>query len=161
MTDNESKYNIYMLHRLLAGIFGETYAITTGTEIAPEEYRAEHFILTQRPTEALHIGRSAIFGQSLPAELGRVDIDSAMDEAYRQVEIDLALLLEKRAKELNRPDLSYLPVELKPRTGSLLSCSVRGCFTKQLMVIKDTTKCPKLVRYFRLLQQNSVNSRVL
>lgn len=156
MTDKNSKYVVHMLRRLPTGIFGETYAIATGTEIAPGEYRAEHFILTQRPSEALHVGNFHIFGGKLPPELGVIDIDFAIAEAYRQAEIDLLLLLEKRAMELERPDLAYLPFDLEPRPGSLLSCWMRGLFTTQITAIKDSTKCPSLAFYLGLLQQNSV-----
>lgn len=156
MTNKSSKYVVYMLRRLPQGIFGETYAIATGTEIAPGEYRAEHFILTQRPSEALHVGNSAIFGGNIPPELGVIDIDFVIAEAYRQAEIDLLLLLEKRAMELERPDLAYLPFELEPRSGALMSCWMRGRFTTQITALKDSTKCSTLAFYLGLLQQNSV-----
>jgi hypothetical protein len=35
-----------MLRRLTTGVFGEAYVIVTGTEVAHDEYTAEHFILT-------------------------------------------------------------------------------------------------------------------
>jgi hypothetical protein len=148
MTDNTSN--------LPAGVFGEAYAIVTGTEVAQGEYRAEHFILTQRPSEALHMGAVDISGNSFPTELGIVDTDFALAEAYRQVEIDLLLLLEKRATELGRPDLAYLPFELEQRPSPFVGCWMRGRFTNQLMAVKDATKCPSLARYLSLLQQISV-----
>lgn len=156
MTDTTSKYVIYMLHRLPAGVFGEAYAIATGTEVAHGEYRAEHFILTQRPNEALKIGTVDISGKSFPAELGTVDADFAIAEAHRQAEIDLLFLLEQRASELGRPDLAYLPFDLKQCPSPLVGCWMRGRFMKQLMAIKDATKCPSLARYLSLLQQISV-----
>src|SRR4051812_49284358 len=100
-----SKYAIYMLRKLPAGVFGETYAVVTGTEVAEGEYQAEHFILTQRPREALHMGDIDISGSGLPAELGTVDVEFAVTEAYRQAEIDTLTLLEKRATELGRPEV--------------------------------------------------------
>jgi len=155
MADKTSKYVVYMLRRLPAGLFGETYAIVSGTEVSQGEYRGEHFILTQRPSEALHMGEFEIAGKSLPPELGTVDTDFAMAEAYRQVEVDLLLLLEKRANELGRPELAFLPFELDQRPSSLMGCWMRGCFTKQLMAIKDATKCSSLATYLSLLEQIS------
>jgi len=124
MTDNASKYATYMLRGLPAGVFGESYAIVTGTEVAQGEYRAEHFILTQRPSDALHHGAVDISGDSFPNELGTVDTDFALAEAYRQVEIDLLLLLEKRATELGRPDVAYLPLNWSndPARSSAVGC---------------------------------------
>jgi len=153
MTDKTSKYAVYMLRRLPPGMFGETYVIATGTEIAPGEYGAEHFILMQRPVEALRVGDVAVFGRSFPPELGTVDADFAIAEAYRQAEIDLLLLLEKRATDLGRTDLAYLPFELALQPGALLGCWMRGRFRKQLMAVKDATKCPALAGYLGLLQQ--------
>lgn len=154
MTNKKSKYVVYMLRRLSPGILGETYAIVTGTEVAPEDYRAEHFLLTQRPSEALHAGHFDIGGK-LPPDVGVIDIDFAITEAYRQVEIDIQLMLEKRAGELERPDLTYQAFELQERSVSLLSCWMRGRFTEQLIFIKNSTKCPSLAFYLNLLQQNS------
>lgn len=157
MTNSSAKYVVYMLRLLPPGIFGEAYAICTGTESSPGQYRAEHFILMQRPSEALHIGTPIVFDSSkFPAELGAIDIDFAITEANRQAEIDLQLLLEKRATELQRPDLAYLPFDLQPRPGSLLSCWMRGRFNEQLNAINRSTKCPSLQSYLGLLQQNSV-----
>ena len=156
MTDNTSKYVVYTLRRLPAGVFGEAYAIVTGTEVTQGEYRAEHFILTQRPSEALQMGAVDISSKSFPAELGAVDADFAMAEAYRQAEIDMLLLLEQRAAALGRPDLAYLPFELEQRTSPIVGCWMQGRFTKQLIAIKGATKCPSLARYLALLQQISV-----
>ena len=118
----------------------------------------EHFILTQRPSQALHVGNFDIFGGNFPPKLDVIDIDFAIAEAYRQAEIDLLLLLEQKAMELKRPDLAYLPFELEPRAGSLLSCWMRRRFTTQITDIKDSTKCPSLDFYLDLLKQNSVIS---
>lgn len=153
MTEEISKFAIYTLRQLPAGMFGETYVVVTGTEMAPGEYFAEHFILTQRPAEALQQGSVAISGKSFPEELGRVDFDFVLAEAYRQAEIDLLWLVEKRATELARPDLAYLPFDLKSCASPFVGCWMRGCFTAQLMVIKGATKCPSLTRYLDLLQQ--------
>lgn len=159
MTDDTSKYNTYMLHGLPAGLFGETYAIVTGTEVSQGEYLAEYFIMTQRPSEALHMSTFDFLGNSFPSELGTVDIDFALTEAYNQVEIDLSLLLEKRVTELNRPDLAYLPFKLEQRNSPFVGCWMRGRFTDQIKNITDVTKCPSLAGYLSLIQQISVAGR--
>lgn len=159
MTDKTPEYSIYMLRGLPAGVFGETYAIVTGTEVAQGEYRAEYFILTQRPIESMKMGAFDIDGNLFPAELGTVDTNFAQAEAYRQAEMDLYLLLEMRASELGRPDVAYLPFELEQRPSPFVGCWMRGCFMKQLMTVKDATKCPSLARYLNLLQQIRVSRR--
>lgn len=159
MADQISKYVIYMLHRLSPGIFGETYVIVTGTEVSPGEYRAEHFILTQRPNETFRMGAFDISGDSFPAELGSIDTEFAIAEAYRQAEIDLQLMLEERATELGRPDLAYIPFELEQQPNSFVSCWMRGRYNKELMAVKDATMCPSLARYLSLLQQIRVVRR--
>ena len=160
MTDKTCEYTIYTLRGLPAGVFGETYAIVTGTEVAQGEYRAEYFILTQRPSESLHIGAFEISGNSFPAELGTVDTIFVQAEAKQQIsDIDMPFLLEKRAIELGRPDVAYIPFELEQRPSPFVGCWMRGCFMKQLMDVKDATKCPELARYLSLLQQISVVRR--
>ncbi|MEO6918677.1 MAG: hypothetical protein ABI171_06615 [Collimonas sp.] len=156
MTDNMSKYTIYTLRGLPAGVFGEAYAIVTGTEVDQGEYTAEHFILTQLPNEALHMGTFDISGNSFPTELGIVDTDFALTEAQHQVEIDLFALLEKRATALGRPDVAYLPIELKLQPRPFVGCAMRGRFMKQFKIVEDATKCPSLARYLGYLQQIKV-----
>jgi hypothetical protein len=162
MTDDKSKYTTYMLHGLPAGLFGEAYAIVTGTEVSQGEYLAEYFIMTQRPSEALHKCAFDILGSSFPSELGTVDTDFALAEAYSQAEIDLFLLLEKRVTELKRPDLAYLPFKLEQRGSPFVpfvGCWMRGRFIDQIKDITDATKCPSLARYLSLIQQISVTRR--
>lgn len=159
MNNNSSKYVVYMLRPPQPVIFGETYAICTGTEISPGKYRAEYFILMQRPTETLHIGPPIIFdGQTFPPGLDAIDMNFAIDEANRQAEIDLLQLLESRAAELQRPELAYLPLGLEPRPSSLMGCWMRGLFSKQIPAIIESTKCPQLAFYLRLLKQNIAGS---
>lgn len=152
------KYDIYTLRQLPPGMFGETYVVVTGVEIAENEYIGEYFVLTQRPAESLNWGSVSISGKSFPKELESVDIDFAMAEAHRQAEIDLQLLVEKRAAQLEREDLAYLPYELKKCASPFVGCWMRGRYTSQLMAIKDATKCPSLARYLNLLRQVSVVS---
>lgn len=153
MTDKTSKYDTYTLRQLPVGVFGETYVIVTATEIALGIYKAEYFILTQRPTEAMHMGSIDIPAKSVPAELGIVDTDFTINEAYLQAEIALFLLLEVRANKLERPDLAYLPFELKQIHSPFVGCWMRGRFTKLLMDVKNSTECPVLKKYISLLQQ--------
>lgn len=159
MTDETSKYIAYSLHRLPTGIFGEAYVIVTGSEVNQGEYRAEHFILTQRPNEALRMDALDISFPSFPEELGSLDVEYVINEARRQAEMSLQLMLEDRAIELNRNDLAYLPFELEQRPNSLLSCWMRGLYTSELMAIKDNTNCPPLSRYLNLLSQTRVEVR--
>jgi len=156
MAKKISKYTTYMLRGLPAGIFGEAYVLVTGTEISQGEFRAEYFIFTQRPAEALKTGQVNISSSSFPPELGIVDVDFVMSEALRQAEIDVFLLIENRATELERSDLAYLPFELSEYPNPFVGCKMRGRFTRQLIDVKDSTQCPSLALYLDLLQQVSV-----
>ena len=125
-------------------MFGATYVIVTGVEIAKNEYIGEYFALTQRPAESLNWGSVSNSGKSFPKELRSVVIDFAMAEAHPQAEIDLQLLVEKRAAQLEREDLAYLPYELKKCASHFIGCWMSGRHTSQLQAIKDTTKSPSL-----------------
>ncbi len=105
---------------------------------------------------ALRTGQVNISSSGFPAELGTVNVDFVMSEALRQAEIDVLLLIENRATELERSDVAYLPFELSEQPSPFVRCKMRGHFTKQLMDVKDSTQCPSLAQYLNLLQQVSV-----
>lgn len=153
MKTETCKYDIYTVRQLPPGMFGETYVVVTGVECAEDEYLGEYFVLTQRPFESLSWGSVSISGKSFPKELGSVDIDFAMAEAHRQAEIDLQLLVEKRATQLERSDLAYLPYELQKCASPFVGCWMRGRFTNQLIAIANQTQCATLSRYLELLRQ--------
>lgn len=156
MTNNTSKYQTYILHGLPAGMFGEAYILITGTEISQGEFRGEYFIFTQRPVEALLKGQVDIFSNGFPEGLGEVNIEFIMSEALRQAEIEVLTLVENRATELERPDLGYLPFELREYPSPFVGCKMRGRFIKQLMDVKDSTQNPSLALHLKLLQQVNV-----
>ena len=114
MTTGNSKYIVYAVRELRPSIFGETYAIATGTEFASAQFIAEYFILTQRPSEDLDAGSLQIGGK-VPPELGVIDVDFALEEAYQQAEIDLSSMLENRANQLGHQELAFAPFELRQR----------------------------------------------
>jgi hypothetical protein len=161
MTTRASKFEIYWVRGLPPGLFGEAYGIVTGSEIVVDEYRSEHFLLTQRPNEAMQMWAFDIFGKSFPAEFGPVNADFAMSEAYRQLENDLQSLLALRATEVGRPDLAYARFELEKRPSPFVGCWMRGLFTAQLVAVKQATKCLSLVTYLGLLQQIKVARAVV
>lgn len=154
MTDDTSKYITYKLRGLSAGLFGEAYAIVTGTEISQGKYLAEYFIMMQRPSEALHKYAFDILESSDPPELDTVDIDFALRQAYNQADSGLSSLLEKRVTELKQPDSAYLPFKLEQCDHRpFVGCWMRGRFIDQIKDITDVTKCPSLARYLSLIQQ--------
>lgn len=146
-------YTVHCIDGLPPGIFGEAYVVCTAYALPDDVFRCEWYILTQRPEEELRRGTFEISGKDLPTELGVVDVNFARAEALSQARIDLLGLLENRAKQLNREDLSYLPFELKNIKNPLLGCWMRGRFTSQLTEIKDITDAPNLKTYLTLLKQ--------
>ena len=156
MTDTTPNYAVYALQGLPAGVFGEAYVVVTGTKISADTYRAEHFILTQRPNEALRMRELDITASTFPAELGVVDEKFSIEEGLRQAEIDVQEMLEARSIDLARPDIAYLRFELRAYANPFVGCKMRGRFVPQLEAMRKTTKCPQLKRYLGLLQQISV-----
>ena len=160
MTTEPSKFSVYSIRGLPAGVWGESYAVVTAFESTPKELTTEFFIMTKRPKEALNSGTLKVVVSALPPELGKIDIEFALQEGLRQTELSLMNLLETRAAELSRPDVAYLQFELKPtKTGALLGCWMRGQFNSQLKDVQASTQCLPLARYLGLLSQVSVITR--
>jgi hypothetical protein len=148
------QYSVYSIRGLPAGVWGESYAVVTAFESAPNELTTEFFIMTKRPTEALHAGSIKIAVSPLPPELGKIDLEFAMQEGLNQTQFLLENLLETRATELSRPDVAYLQFELKQTpTGHLLGCWMRGQFNSQIKGVQAGTQCRPLARYLGLLSQ--------
>lgn len=156
MTETTSKYTVYMMRGLPAGVFGEAYVVVASANVSTGIYRAEYYILTQRPQESLRSGALGITANDLPAELGIVDADFAIGEGLRQAEINIFEMLDNRAIELNRPDVAHLSFDLQKCQNPFVGCRMRGRFLQQLADIGTSTKCPSLSRYMGLLQQVSV-----
>lgn len=156
MTGATSKYSVYMLRGLPPGLFGETYVVVTGVQSPSFDYRAEYFLLAQRPQESLHIGFYEFSAANFPESLATIDVEFSLQEALQQAESYLFDRLEERALQLQRPELSLLQVELKQCAGNLLSCWMRGRFKQQLVQIRDATKCQPLKSYLGLLSQVSI-----
>lgn len=160
MTTQISKFCVYSIRGLPAGVWGESYAIVTAFESTPNELTTEFFIMTKLPKEALNSGNLKVVVSPLPPELGKIDLDFALQEGQRETELSLMNLLEARAAELSRSDVAYLQFELKPtKTGYLLGCWMRGQFNSQLKEVQVSTQCPLLAQYLRLLSQVSVINR--
>jgi hypothetical protein len=159
MIKSNSEYRVSTLRNLPPGLLGsETYSVVTATEINVELIRAEYFLLVQRPFATLHQGTIDLNMADFPAEQERWILSTALDEAQRQVDIETENLLERRANELNRTDLAYLPFEFKSAAVSLMSPWMRGLFEKEIRQILQQTKSPRLQVYLSLLIQNSPNT---
>ncbi|WP_156862538.1 hypothetical protein [Casimicrobium huifangae] len=161
MTTESPKYSVFSIRGLPAGVWGESYAVVTAFESAPDELTTEFFIMTKRPNETLNSGAVKIRVTPLPPELGKIDMEFASEEGLRQTELALMTLLEERAAELSRPDVAYLQFELKPtNTGALLGCWMRGQFNSQIKEVQAKTKCRLLARYLDLYSQVGIIRRV-
>ena len=154
MTTEPSRFSVYSIRGLPAGVWGESYAVVAAFESAPNELTTEFFVMTKRPKEALNSGALKIAVSPLPPELGKIDIEFALQEGLRQTELSLMDLLEARAAELSRPDVAYLQFELKPtNTGDLLGCWMRGQFNSQLKEVQAKTQCRPLAQYLGFFTQ--------
>jgi hypothetical protein len=159
MSTSNRDYTIYRISGLPAGVFGEAYVVCAAYGLPNDVFRGEWYILTQRPQENLQHGMIDVSGKGLPPELGVVDVDFVSAEALSQARIDLLDLLEKRAKQVSREDIAYLPFELQTTQSPLLGCWMRGRFTSQLTKIKDITGATNLRTYLTLLHQVSYTRR--
>ncbi len=160
MPSAKEKYAVYSIRGLPAGVWGESYAVVTAFESAENEFSSEFFVITKRPEESLNSSGIKIEVSPLPEELGKIDLDFALQEGLQQTDILLMEMLEARATELSRPDLAYLKYELIPmNSGNLLSNWMRGQFNSQLSEIKSKTNCPSLSRYLGLLSQVGIITR--
>jgi len=154
MTTESAKFSVYSIGGLPTGVWGESYAVVGAFESAPNELTTEFFLLTARPKEALSSGTFKIAMSPLPPELGKIDLEFALQEGLHQTELSLKNLLEVRATELSRPDVAYLQFELIPTTtGYLLGCWMRGQFNSQLKEVQAKSQCPPLARYLGLYAQ--------
>ncbi len=154
MTTEPSKFSVYSIRGLPVRVWGESYAVVAAFESAPTELITEYFVMTKRPKESLNSDALKIAVSPLPPELGKIDIEFALREGLRQTERLLMDLLEVRADELSRPDVAYLPFELKPtNTGDLLGCWMRGQFNSQLKEVQAKTKCRPLALYLGFLSK--------
>lgn len=157
MSNATSRYSVYSIGGLPAGVWGESYVVVTAYERVQDELVTEYFVLTKRPREALHAGSMIIAASPIPPDLGTIDLEFALQEGQEQARLDLYEMLEARGTELSRPDLAYLQFDLKPsRAGHLLGCWMRGQFNSQISEIKHATNSPSLKQYLGLLSQVAI-----
>lgn len=129
MTDSTSKYTIYQLRGLPPGIFGKSYVVVACDDSLKGKFRAEHYILTQRPHESMQSGVLNM-DNDLPAELGIIDANFVISEGLRQAEIAIFELLGKMSIELDRRDIAILPFNLKECPSPFVGCRMRGLFLR-------------------------------
>lgn len=160
MLKPKSEYRISALRNLPPALLGsETYSVVAATEINLDLILAEYFLLVQRPTAKLIQGTIELNMANFPEELEKWTISNAVDEAQRQIEIEVANLLEGRAEELNRQDLAYLPFEFKSTGVGLIGPWMRGQFQDQIRSILHQTRSPKLKIYLGYLARNLSNTQ--
>jgi hypothetical protein len=116
-------------------------------------WKAEFNILTKRPHEQLTSGIVDFDTASYPPELQPIDEAYMEAEAARQAEIDLSLELEKRATDVKRPELAYLPVKLERTRISPVTLWVRNTFPVKFADMASATKSPELARYLRVVME--------
>lgn len=124
--DDSSRFSVYSIRELPAGVWGESYAIVTAFESGSKELTTECFLITKRPKEDMHSCALPIEVSPIPVELGTIDLDFALQEGLREADLLLMNVLEARATELDRPDVAHFRYELKPTNrGDLLGCCAK------------------------------------
>ncbi|WP_148895497.1 hypothetical protein [Geothermobacter ehrlichii] len=153
MDGSEEKINFYTLRGLPNTIFGETYVVVSATSVNEEAFYVEYYILTQRPQESLLFDSIKIVISDITQDLGAADASSAIEEGLRQAEIAIYDLLEKRARDLNRPEIAIIPFELQSCQAPFVGCRYRGRFVEQIANIGTNTKCKSLFRHIEAIRQ--------
>lgn len=130
-------------------------AIAAATEVSHLRYLVEYHVLTFLPQEKVISGTIDFNLTGLPSEHVEFDLQSALEEARAQIEIETASVLEMRALEVKREDLAYLPFTYAPDVVSLFGTWMRGDFVEQIRAVATTTQCPKLRLYLSLVTQKN------
>ena len=137
---------------LPTGLFGEAYVVISVLAAFHHELEmAEYNILTKRPHEHLISGIVDFDTASYPPELQPIDEAYMEAEAARQAEIDLILELERRATDVKRPELAYLPFKLERTKISPVTLWVRNTFPVKFADMANETKSSDLKRYLRVV----------
>lgn len=130
-------------------------AIAAATEVSHLRYLVEYYVLIFRPQEMVISGTIDFDLTGIPPEHDEFDLQSALEEARVEIEIETASVLEKRALEVKRDDLAYIPFTYAPDAISVVGTWMRGHFVEQLRAIARTTQCPKLRLYLSFVTQDT------
>jgi hypothetical protein len=151
-TYTDSKYKIFQLRAVPAGLFGETYVVATGIHKEGDNYSYETFVITQRPQPALSTAAFPVCASGVPEELLTIDLDFLVEEGRQQGENRIIDRLSELAEERNRPELLSLQVQLEECPGRpFVGCWMRGLFHDQIREIAHSTECASLAKYLSLV----------
>ena len=144
----DSKYRLYRLDALPAGLFGENYVVTAALRLSETEYEGECFVFTQRPKSALFLQKFSFSSAGVPPDLLAVDLDFIEEQSRQQAEVHLIDELERRATSLNRPDLVALSIRLLDvHARPFIGCWLRGAFHAEIKRAAAETRCRDLSMY--------------
>ena len=150
----DSKYKIYRLDTLPAGLFGETYVVSCALKLATTEFIGEVYVFTQRPSAALFSQKFSFSSAGVPPELLTADLDFIEEQARQLGEVHLIDLLQDRATSLSRPDLLSLNVRLVELTARpFMGCWLRGAFKAEITRAASETQCRDLSIYLSVVSR--------
>ena len=150
---NIKQPSTFRVQGLPLGFFGEAYVIVSVWKSTPTIWMAEFNILTKRPHAHLVSCDINFDIANYPSELEPIDEAYMEAEAERQAENYLILELEKRATELNRSDLAYLPILLQRSKNSTVNLWVSNLFPGKLEDMANHTKSSDLKNYLRKVME--------
>ncbi len=142
----DSKYKIYRVSGLPAGLFGLTYVVAVAIHTSGDYYKGEFHVITSRPP-SLHQDGFRFSAAGVPPEFMKIDLDFILDEAWQRAQMFLLDKIEDKAKELNKPDLLALPVDLKECASPFVGFRIRGELENEIVNIRFSTESETLERY--------------
>lgn len=142
----DSNYKMYRVSGLPAGLFGLTYVVAVAIHTSGDHYKGEFYVITSRPPE-LYQGGFRFSAFEVPPEFMKIDLDFILDEAWQRAQMFLLDKIEDKAKELNKPDLLALPVDLEECDIPFVSFRLHGAFESEIIAIRDSTESEALERY--------------
>lgn len=149
-----SKYKILLPRPLPAGLLGESYVVIAASQTDAGDLLGEFYILTQRPHEAMHREFHPIATAGIPAELGKLDLEFAIQDTELLAREQFSQLVEDRVAKLMRHDVHYGDSDSwKEIARPLVGCWMRGRFREQIFEMSRTTRCEGLSRYLSLVRR--------
>lgn len=161
-TKNEIRF--YKLRaNVSAGVFGETYAVTALDVPEPGETtaRAEWVVFISRPKPIMIYGGLRTCYGVLPGDLGVFGPNEVHQEAAQQAQLDLLDKLAVRAKELGRPEIEFVQLELEPiATLPLVSAWIRGLWHPEIRKLGNEGETVALSSHCKLICRLNTFTRV-
>ena len=158
MEENErlEKYNVRLIARLPAGVFGEAYVIEAVSEISPKVFALESYVLSSKIAGSIYSETYDFGSPSANEEYIKFNLKTALEEVRLLTYRNLSHLMHQRAKDTKQEDIEYMEYKLRKTGIGLYSPKMRGLYIKEMNQILKETACKKLQRYLKATLQKKL-----